>query len=198
MVCKKSTFNTYQEYLVIGYFAGIKGSEEFDMLIRQMRQTSFPSIDVSKWDGLKEQAHITLAHLGKQRPDTERFQDVGQSREPFEISIEGVKIFSNQQTTHLVLPIVHGSDELRMLNAHLRTAGKVLDRGYTPHMTVVSALNDRRGETDAYRQMLLFREKYHDKVWGRMVVTSFHLFTSTQGVCRAVDVWRLSGKGEVM
>jgi len=181
----------------MGYFAGIKGSDEFETIIKQLRE-SFPSIDVSKFDGLRDQSHITLAHLGKQHPDTERFQDIGGSCQPFEISIEGVRIFRNQQTTHLVLPVAQGAGELKILNAHLRKGGKVPDRNYTPHMTVISAPSDMRGESAAYKGMLAFRDKHNGHQWGRMVVTSFHLFSSSNGVVKPVDQWRLTSFKEVM
>ena len=181
----------------MGYFAGIKGSDEFESIIKQLRN-SFPSIDVSKFDGLRDQSHITVAHLGKQRPDTERFQDVGGSSQPFEISIEGARIFRNQETTHLVLPVVQGAGELRLLNASLRTGGKIPDRNYTPHMTVISAPSDMRGESAAYKEMLAFRDKYNGQQWGRMVVASFHIFSSSGGVVKPVDQWRMTSFKEVM
>jgi 2'-5' RNA ligase len=181
-----------QEYLAIGYFAGIAASDEIETLIESLRD-SFVSIEVKT-----STPHITLAHLGKQRPDTERFEDIGTSSQPFELSIEGVKIFRNKQTTHLVLPIVQGAGELRLLNSQLRTGGKVPDRNYSPHMSILSAPSDVRGESVEYKEMLKFRNKYKGHVWGRMVVTSFKLFSSTQGVCRVVDQWRLSSGRGVM
>jgi len=166
----------------LGYFIGIPASEEFKTIIKSLAES------ISAEDRPRT-PHITLAHLGKQRPDTEGFQEVATSISPFEISIEGMRIFRNREMSHLVLDIAQGAGELRQLNAALRSVDKVPQRNYTPHMTVISDPSAK-----GYQEMLRLRDKYNGHQWGRMVVTSFYLFSSTAGVSRAVDQWRLLGE----
>jgi 2'-5' RNA ligase len=179
----------------MGYFVGVPASDEFDTLIKSLRE-SISAIDYETLN--RGTPHITIAHLGKQRPDTERYQDVGASCQPFELSIEGVRIFRNTATTHLVLPVVQGEDELRGMHTRLRPGRGIPDRDYSPHMTLASAPSDSQGESQVYQQMLAFRDKYAGHPWGRMVVVSFHLFSSSHGVAKSVDQWRMTSFKEVM
>ena len=148
--------------------------------------------------GLRGQAHITVAHLGRQMPDISTFEQISQTCVPFEISFEGVSIFRNQRTTHLVLPVAMGNAEMKLMYAKLRKTGKSPDRVFNAHMTVATVPTDAAGESVAYRKMLGFREKFKSQKWGNMVVDSFKLFTSTKGIVKVTDSWRLSGTEEVM
>lgn len=184
----------------MGYFVGIKMDAKFDTLRKMMREPFKKELptEYAKTAGLIDQAHITLAHLGKQMPDTETFQQVGESTQPFTLLVRGVTIFRNSQTTHLVLPVTEGKDKLRTLNASLRRGGRAPDRSYTPHMTIVSIPNDEDGQSDGYQRMLKIRDKFKAKEWGTLHVAAFHLFSSTQGVVRVVDRWALSASESVM
>lgn len=173
----------------MGYFIGIAANDEFKTITKSLAE----SIDTEE---PPRTPHITLAHLGKSQPDTERFYDVAMSISPFEISIEGAMIFSNPAMTHLVLPVAQGVADLKVLRGRLQAAGGFSP--YTPHITVASAANSREGETDAYRQMIAFQTKFAMQVWGRMVVSQFHVFSSTQGEIRMLDSWNLSANGGVM
>lgn len=194
----KKKFNQLRKDMA--YFTGIQSSEELDTMVRQLRESlNLDTGNVEQQRGLRMQSHITLAHLGKQRPDTDHYQDIGESHEAFEIELAGVSIFRNPKTTHLVLPVTLGMSNMKLLEASLRKESRQAGRTYNAHMTVGSCPTEWGGVgLDNYELMANFREKYAQKTWGRMVVSQFQLFSSTQGVCRVMDRWRLTGLTGVM
>ena len=181
----------------MGYFTGIQASEEIDRAVEAMRG-AVPDCAQEALVGVRGQTHITLAHLGRQLPDTSNFEQIGMASMPFEISIDGAAIFRNHRTTHLVLPVTKGNDELQMLELKMRKQSRSPARTYNGHLTVATIPTDAKNESIGYRKMIAFREKYGKQHWGRMVVTSFQLFTSTKGRCRISDRWHLTGREEVM
>lgn len=181
----------------MGYFIGIQASDELEKIVQSLR-SAIPGSEQEWLFGMQGQTHITLAHLGKQLPDTSNFEDIGMHTMPFEISVEGVSIFRNQKSTHLVLPIIVGLPEMRLLRTKLRKESRTPDRVFNAHMTVATVVTDKQGESASYRKMLGFRAKFQSQRWGRMVVNSFQLCSSTNGVAKISDRWSLRGHGEVM
>jgi 2'-5' RNA ligase len=182
----------------MGYFVGIQAPNDIDRAVEAMRG-AVPDCDQEKLIGLRDQSHITIAHLGKQMPDVEGFQQIAECSMPFEVTFQGLSIFRNQNTTHLVIPVVgEAVGKLRVLHARMAKFSRSHGRTYNPHMTIATVPSDKAGESQSYRRMLALREKYRKQVWGQMVVCSFQLFSSTQGVVRVVDRWQLTAKEEVM
>lgn len=179
----------------MGYFVGVPASPEMATLVESLRG-NVPGCHQDNQLGLRDHVHVTLAHLGKQTPDTEHFAEIAHGRMPFEASFEGASIFRNAKTTHLVLPVTLGSDSLRMLHAQLKKSGKNAGHVFVPHMTVSTIYSDAKGESESYPSMVEFRDRCQKHEWGRMIVSSFCLYSSRRGDCRVVDRWSLTGRGE--
>ena len=181
----------------MGYFVGAKASSEFETLIHSLREEllSGAGEDDSRPQAGKD-AHITIAHLGKQLPDTERFQDVAASHAPFEVDIQGASVFRNKQTTHLVLPVCQGADELRVLHTCLRSEASY-GMSYNPHITVLSFSSEIEDNL-IYRQVIKFRKKFAQQKWGAFPILKFCLFSSRSGVVSSRDSWRLNAAKDVM
>lgn len=182
----------------MGYFVGVQAPDDIDRVVESMRG-AVPDCQEEKLIGMRGQSHSTIAHLGKQMPDVEGFQLIAECSMPFEVTCEGLSIFRNQNSTHLVMPIVGpGSGKLRVLHSRMQKFSKSFGRTYNPHMTISTVPTDAAGESRQYRRMLDLREKHRKQTWGNMAISSFQLFSSTQGVVRVVDRWQLTAKEEVM
>lgn len=180
----------------MGYFIGLKAADDLDRIVEGLREV-IPDCEQQQLHGMRGQAHITIAHLGRQFPDLSTFEAMAKTCSPFEISLGGVEIFRNSATTHLVLPVSMGRREMKRLHAKLQKPGKSIPRVFNAHITVATVPSSD-GDSPSYLQMLGFRDRFGGRTWGNMVVDSICLFTSRRGVVRVMDRWRLSGTDEVM